>query len=65
MSNATLNRFFSFHYLFPFLLVVLLGLHLMALHEKGSNNPLGLKSDFDKTSFSHYYVFKDMYGAVV
>lgn len=65
MSNATLNRFFSFHYLFPFLLVVLVVVHLMTLHQGGSNNPLGLKSDFDKFPFHHYYVFKDVYGIVV
>ena len=65
MSNATLNRFYSFHYLFPFLLIILAVVHLIALHQKGSNDPLGLKSDFDKAPFHPYYVFKDVYGIVI
>ena len=44
MSNATLNRFLSLHYLFPFVLVALAIIHLIALHEDGSNNPIGVKS---------------------
>lgn len=65
MSNATLNRFFSLHYLLPFVLAALSIVHLIALHEDGSNNPIGIRSDIDKVPFHHYYVLKDLYGAVV
>ena len=65
MSNATLNRFFSLHYLMPFILAVLAIIHLIALHEEGSNNPIGTKSDMDKIFFHYYYALKDLYGIVV
>lgn len=65
MSNATLNRFFSLHYLMPFVLAVLAIIHLIALHEEGSNNPIGVKPDADKVHFHYYYALKDLYGAVV
>ena len=65
MSNATLNRFFSLHYLLPFLLAGLSLVHLIALHEDGSNNPIGIRSDIDKVVFHYYYVLKDAYGVVV
>jgi ubiquinol-cytochrome c reductase cytochrome b subunit len=65
VSNATLNRFFSLHYLLPFVLAALAIVHLLALHETGSNNPIGVRSDIDKIPFHFYYVFKDMYGAIV
>lgn len=56
MSNATLNRFFSLHYLLPFLLIALAILHLLALHVSGSSNPLGVRSDVEKVPFHPYYV---------
>ena len=59
VSNATLNRFYSLHYLFPFLLVALAAVHLICLHVEGSNNPIGVKSDVDKVSFHVYYTSKD------
>nr|YP_004123486.1 cytochrome b [Halisarca harmelini]ADT81737.1 apocytochrome b [Halisarca harmelini] len=65
VSNATLNRFFSLHYLLPFVLTAFAIVHLLALHEDGSNNPIGVRSDIDKIPFHSYYVFKDMYGAIV
>ena len=65
VSNATLNRFFSLHYLLPFVLAALSIVHLIALHEEGSNNPIGIRSDIDKVPFHHYYVLKDLYGAIV
>lgn len=65
VSNATLNRFYSLHYLMPFVLSVLAIIHLIALHEYGSNNPIGVKSDMDKVSFHYYYVLKDLYGIVM
>nr|CAD2223012.1 cob [Tethya minuta] len=65
VSNATLNRFFSLHYLLPFILAGLSLVHLIALHEDGSNNPIGIRSDIDKVAFHYYYVLKDIYGVVV
>nr|YP_010701981.1 cytochrome b [Paracondylactis sinensis]WCL18743.1 cytochrome b [Paracondylactis sinensis] len=64
VSNATLNRFFSLHYLFPFLLVALAFVHLIFLHVDGSNNPVGVRSDLDKVPFHVYYTSKDWYGIV-
>ena len=62
VDNATLNRFFSFHYLFPFILVGLVGLHLVYLHENGSNNPLGIMFNGDKIPFTPYFTIKDIFG---
>ncbi len=64
VDNPTLNRFFSLHYLLPFLIVGLVLLHLWALHEHGSNNPLGIdaKGPQDKIPFHPYYTVKDLFG---
>jgi ubiquinol-cytochrome c reductase cytochrome b subunit len=61
VNNATLNRFFSLHYLLPFILAVLVLLHLISLHDKaGSGNPLGIGNYVDRITFSPYYIFKDL-----
>jgi len=60
VSNATLNRFFSLHYLLPFILAALVVVHLIALHEHGSNNPLGISGNTDRLPFHPYFVFKDL-----
>ena len=65
VSNATLNRFYSLHYLLPFVLAALALIHLIALHEDGSNNPVGIRSDIDKAPFHHYYTVKDLFGFLV
>ena len=65
VSNATLNRFFSLHYLLPFILIGLVMVHLIALHEDGSNNPIGVRSNIDKVPFYHHYVVKDLYGLII
>jgi len=65
VSNATLNRFFSFHYLLPFVLTGLVLVHLIALHEHGSNNPIGIDSNIDKVPFHPYYTIKDLFGYAV
>nr|ATI10786.1 cytochrome b [Plenaster craigi] len=65
VSNATLNRFYSLHYLLPFILIALVVVHLIALHEEGSNNPVGIRSDIDKVPFHYYYALKDLYGFTV
>nr|YP_009572106.1 cytochrome b [Umbonium thomasi]QBI37692.1 cytochrome b [Umbonium thomasi] len=62
VDNATLTRFFSLHFLVPFAIMGLSVLHLLFLHESGSNNPLGLNSDSDKVPFHSYYSFKDLVG---
>jgi ubiquinol-cytochrome c reductase cytochrome b subunit len=61
VNNATLNRFFSLHYLMPFVLAVLVLLHLISLHDKaGSGNPIGIGNYYDRYTFSPYYTFKDL-----
>ena len=60
VSNATLNRFFSLHYLLPFLLAALVVAHLLALHTHGSNNPNGIGSTIDRYSMHPYFTFKDL-----
>nr|YP_010349892.1 cytochrome b [Monodonta labio]UOH96734.1 cytochrome b [Monodonta labio] len=65
VDNATLTRFFSLHFLVPFVILGLTVLHLLFLHESGSNNPLGLNSDSDKVPFHSYYSFKDLVGFLV
>ncbi len=62
ISNPTLNRFFSLHYLLPFALVGLVLMHLIALHEHFSNNPTGLKIHIDLTTFHPFYTVKDLFG---
>ena len=65
VDNALLNRFYSLHYLFPFVIVGLVMLHLVALHTHGSGNPLGIdtKGPQDTIPFHPYYTVKDMFGA--
>jgi quinol-cytochrome oxidoreductase complex cytochrome b subunit len=64
ISNPTLNRFFVLHYLLPFLIIGVVCLHLVALHQHGSNNPLGIdkKTPKDTIPFHPYYTFKDVFG---
>ena len=64
VDNPTLNRFYSLHYLLPFVIVAVVMLHLVALHQHGSNNPLGIerKSAKDSLPFHPYYTVKDLYG---
>lgn len=65
MDNPTLHRFFVFHFLLPFVLAFLSILHLLFLHETGSNNPLGIPSDYDKVSFHAFFTSKDVVGFVL
>nr|YP_001650852.1 cytochrome b [Oostethus brachyurus]BAF74989.1 cytochrome b [Oostethus brachyurus] len=64
VDNATLTRFFAFHFLLPFIVAAATILHLLFLHETGSNNPAGLNSDADKISFHPYFSYKDLLGFV-
>nr|AER36146.1 cytochrome b [Thunnus orientalis] len=65
VDNATLTRFFAFHLLFPFVIAAMTILHLLFLHETGSNNPIGLNSNADKISFHPYFSYKDLLGFVI
>ncbi len=67
VDNPTLNRFFSLHYLLPFVIVGVVVLHIIALHRFGSNNPLGIdvRGEQDTISFHPYYTVKDMFGLSV
>jgi ubiquinol-cytochrome c reductase cytochrome b subunit len=60
VDNATLNRFFSLHYLLPFVLTALIIMHLMALHQHGSSNPLGITGNVDRLPMHPYFTFKDL-----
>jgi ubiquinol-cytochrome c reductase cytochrome b subunit len=65
VGNATLNRFYSLHYLLPFVLLGLVMLHIAALHQEGSSNPLGLHGkDVDKIDFYPYFYVKDLFGFI-
>nr|BAR45731.1 cytochrome b [Gigantura chuni] len=65
VDNATLTRFFAFHFLFPFVIAAVTVIHLLFLHETGSNNPAGINSDADKISFHPYFSYKDLLGFIV
>jgi ubiquinol-cytochrome c reductase cytochrome b subunit len=67
VDNATLNRFYSLHYLLPFVIVGVVFFHVIALHITGSNNPLGIdvKSPQDTIPFHPYYTIKDSVGICV
>ncbi len=60
VSNATLNRFFSLHFLLPFVLAALVVGHLLALHVHGSSNPNGISNNGDRIPMHPYFVFKDL-----
>nr|ASU92749.1 cytochrome b [Proechimys echinothrix] len=62
VDKATLTRFFAFHFVLPFIITAMVMIHLLFLHETGSNNPSGLNSDSDKVPFHPYYTIKDMLG---
>nr|ACL14763.1 cytochrome b [Quintana atrizona] len=65
VDNPTLTRFFAFHFLFPFIIAATTLMHLIFLHETGSNNPLGLSSNTDKISFHPYFSYKDLLGFIL
>nr|YP_009560368.1 cytochrome b [Dolichoderus sibiricus]QAA79731.1 cytochrome b [Dolichoderus sibiricus] len=62
INNATLNRFYSIHFILPFLILMLVIIHLFFLHETGSSNPLGTNSNYYKIPFHLYFTLKDIYG---
>jgi ubiquinol-cytochrome c reductase cytochrome b subunit len=65
IDNATLNRFFCFHFILPFGIAGMVLVHLALLHRDGSNNPLGIDSSLDKISFYPYYYVKDLFALMV
>ena len=67
IGDPTLHRFYSLHYLLPFVILAVVGLHLIALHTHGSNNPLGIdaKGPQDTIPFHPYYTVKDLFGLTI
>jgi len=65
VGNATLTRFFALHFLLPFILSALVIIHLLFLHQTGSSNPLGLKSNLDKIPFHSFHSWKDLTGILI
>nr|YP_009539784.1 cytochrome b [Barca bicolor]AYP72722.1 cytochrome b [Barca bicolor] len=65
VDNATLTRFYSFHFIFPFIILMLTMIHLLFLHQTGSNNPLGINSNLDKIPFHPFFTFKDLIGSII
>nr|AQP30364.1 cytochrome b [Nasutitermes sp. SC TB-2017] len=62
VDNATLTRFFALHFLMPFVIAAMVLIHLLFLHQTGSNNPLGLNKNTDKIPFHPYFTVKDVFG---
>nr|YP_009110423.1 cytochrome b [Striacosta albicosta]AIX11767.1 cytochrome b [Striacosta albicosta] len=65
VDNATLTRFYTFHFLLPFVILMMTMIHLLFLHQTGSNNPLGLNSNLDKIPFHPFFTFKDLIGFII
>nr|CAT10125.1 cytochrome b [Testudo horsfieldii] len=65
VDNATLTRFFTLHFLLPFAIIGMAIIHLLFLHETGSNNPTGLNSGTDKIPFHPYFSYKDLLGLIL
>jgi len=65
VDNATLTRFFTFHFILPFIVLAITIIHLLFLHETGSNNPIGVNSNVDKIPFHPYFTYKDIFGFIV
>nr|YP_010160644.1 cytochrome b [Sesia siningensis]QRH18152.1 cytochrome b [Sesia siningensis] len=64
VDNATLTRFYTFHFLLPFILAMTTVIHLLFLHSTGSNNPLGINSNLDKIPFHPFFTYKDLIGFI-
>lgn len=65
VDNATLTRFYTFHFILPFILAIITIIHLLFLHQTGSNNPLGINRNLDKIPFHPFFTFKDIIGAII
>nr|YP_009020467.1 cytochrome b [Geocharax gracilis]CDN85556.1 cytochrome b [Geocharax gracilis] len=62
VDNATLTRFFTFHFLLPFLISAASLIHILFIHNSGATNPLGIQTSYDKIPFHPYFTFKDIVG---
>nr|QYC36458.1 cytochrome b [Illiberis ulmivora] len=65
VDNATLTRFYTFHFLLPFIISFMTMIHLLFLHQTGSNNPLGINSNLDKIPFHPFFSYKDILGFII
>nr|UYA97263.1 cytochrome b [Megacopta cribraria]UYA97276.1 cytochrome b [Megacopta cribraria]UYA97289.1 cytochrome b [Megacopta cribraria]UYA97302.1 cytochrome b [Megacopta cribraria]UYA97315.1 cytochrome b [Megacopta cribraria] len=65
VDNATLTRFFTLHFMLPFVIAAMVMIHLLFLHQTGSNNPMGLNSNYDKSPFHPYFSIKDIMGVMI
>nr|YP_001256911.1 cytochrome b [Reticulitermes santonensis]ABN10442.1 cytochrome b [Reticulitermes santonensis] len=65
VDNATLTRFFALHFLVPFVIAAVTMIHLLFLHQTGSNNPLGLNKNTDKIPFHPYFTASDIVGFAI
>nr|WGO57507.1 cytochrome b [Perisphaerus sp. 2 ZQW-2023b] len=65
VDNATLNRFFVFHFMLPFIITAMMMIHLLFLHQTGSTNPMGTNSNIDKIPFHPYFLIKDLVGYIM
>lgn len=65
VGQPTLRRFFALHFFLPFIIIGMVGVHLLFLHQKGSSNPLGVNRNFDKLLFHPYFSLKDLLGVFI
>lgn len=65
INNATLNRFYSIHFILPFIIIIIVILHLFFLHTTGSSNPLGINRNLYKIPFHIYFSIKDILGFII
>nr|YP_010303538.1 cytochrome b [Phyllonorycter ringoniella]ULF47721.1 cytochrome b [Phyllonorycter ringoniella] len=65
IDNATLTRFYTFHFILPFIITMMTMIHLLFLHQTGSNNPLGMNSNMDKIPFHPFFSYKDLLGYLI
>nr|YP_009002436.1 cytochrome b [Paracymoriza distinctalis]AHH30686.1 cytochrome b [Paracymoriza distinctalis] len=65
IDNATLTRFYTFHFILPFIILMMTMIHLLFLHQTGSNNPLGINSNIDKIPFHPFFTYKDLIGFIL
>nr|YP_009294827.1 cytochrome b [Parapoynx crisonalis]AMT85324.1 cytochrome b [Parapoynx crisonalis] len=65
IDNATLTRFYTFHFILPFIILMMTMIHLLFLHQTGSNNPLGINSNLDKIPFHPFFTYKDLIGFIL
>nr|YP_009491519.1 cytochrome b [Pidorus atratus]AWI14405.1 cytochrome b [Pidorus atratus] len=65
VNNATLTRFYTFHFLLPFIISMMVMIHLLFLHQTGSNNPLGINSNLDKLPFHPFFSYKDILSFII